>query len=96
MAETQETKITSDAREAADAIVLFLIDGWDKRYITIERLREATGITGHQLTNGVRQLCTSVGALRYSRRGEYEIVDLQRYFDPTDAGAYDRYHRRYL
>ena len=86
---------TSQAKDAADAIMLFLID-YPKRYVTIERLREATGITGNALTNGIRQLATSVGAIRYNRVGEYEVMDLERYFQATEPGAHDRYHRRYV
>lgn len=89
-------KKQSKAAEAADLIMLFLMDGYDKRFVTIEVLQAATGITGQDLVNGIRQLATSVGAIKYSRKGEYEIVDLDRYFEDTEPGAHDRYHSRYL
>lgn len=85
------TAKTKAPREAQDLIVEFLLYRWDKRFITSDVLREQTGLTGFELSNAVRQLVTSSQALRYSRRGEYEILDLERYFDQPEPGAHQRW-----
>jgi hypothetical protein len=74
-----------------DAIVEWLLYSWDKRYVTSDVLRQNTGLSGTRLFNAVRRLATSYGVLAYSRKGEYEIIDVERYFATPEPGCQERW-----
>ena len=75
----------------------WMLWSYDKRYVTPDAIRQGTGLENAVITRAVRTLVATFGALRYNRHGEYEIVDLERYFDETvEKGAHARYHQRYL
>lgn len=80
----------------SDAVVEFLLYSWEKRYVTLDVLRQATNIDARRLSHAVRTLVASYEALEYSQRGEYRIVDLERYFDAPKPGAHARYHQPLL
>lgn len=91
MDKTTKTKLAD-----ADAIVEFLLYSWEKRYVTIDALRQGTNLDSRRISHAVRVIVASYEAMEYSRRGEYRIVDLERYFDAPKPGAYARYHQPLL
>lgn len=82
----------STTSETCDEIIEFLLYRYDKRFVIVEVLQQAVNKRGNLLSNAIRQICTSTQAMRYTRRGEYEIVDLESYFAAPAPGADDRYH----
>lgn len=87
MNNTANTKPLADC----DAIVEWLLYSWDHRFVTADILRQNTGLSGSRLGNAVRRLATSYGVLEYSDRGEYRILDVERYFDAPKPGCQDRW-----
>lgn len=80
----------------SDAVVEFLLYSWNKRYVTLDALKQGTNLPARRLSHAVRVIVASYGAMEYSRRGEYLIVDLERYFECPTPGANDRYHQPLL
>lgn len=81
--------------EAIETIMEFLID-YDKRYVTPDVIQAGTNLEPRRVVEGVRRLITYYNVMRYNRHGEYEILDLEKFFDDPEPGCNDRYHRRYL
>ena len=78
-------------REKTDAIVEWLLYSWHKRYVTLAAIQQGTNLPRRDISNAVRTLATTYKVLKYTNRGEYEILDLERYFDEPEPGCHERW-----
>lgn len=87
---------TTPRGEATDRIMEFLIWSWEKQYVTVPVLTQATGLSGPELYGAVRKLVSHFKVMEYSNRGEYRILDLDGYFNPPVPDAPTRYNSALL
>lgn len=82
--------------EAIEKVMEFLIFGWEKKFITPDAIVQGTGLNKDRAVEAVRRLITYYGVLKSSNWGEYEVIDLEKFFEKPEPGCDARYHTPYF
>lgn len=87
-----DTNIHDRQGVVTDAIIGWLLDRPDRQYFNHGELCDQLPHSSKEISQAIRLLITTYGAVkRYTQREVYEIVDLERYFDPPIPGAHERW-----
>jgi hypothetical protein len=81
-----------------DAIVDFLLYRCDedRKFTNASELVQNTGYDHRRIYNSMRWLIAAHEAMAYTTTpGVYEVVDLEKYFDPPAPGVHERWIKSY-